>query len=169
MLSPKKIEVIFHKIQVQFFVFYEWDISVGHFPWPPMDNFSLCVFVHAAQTNECWLKRASQGNGHVLYNADSASFEHLVKLSQALWSHFTRNHEFYGLLYVLSVCAKCWKKKLRKKSVILVLLLFDSVKDGHTKSWEVFIVEKKHFLNLAQRANVGNFRFLAHFIPIFAF
>ena len=69
----------------------------------------------------------------VLYNAGSESFEHLVKLSQALWSHFTRNREFYGPFYALGVCVPN-VGKLRQNSIILALFLFDPVKDGHTKS-----------------------------------
>ena len=72
------------------------------FPWPPIVNFSLRFFVFAAETNEYWLKRASQDIRLVLCNGGSASFEDLVLLSHSLWGHFTRNHEFSGLLDALS-------------------------------------------------------------------
>ena len=101
----------------------------------------------------------------MICNAGSASFEHVEKISQALWGHFTpRNHEFCGLFDTPSVCAAMLK--IQSKFDNFGAFLFDLAKVGYSKSGEMLIL-KNNFLNIDQHANFGRFRLWAHFIMFF--
>ena len=82
-----------------------------------------------------------------------------MRVGQALWGHFTRNHEFCGLLNTLTVCAAMLKNQLKFDNIGFFSW---SCKKMDTALCEMFILEINNFLNLGQYANFVSFRFHFH-------